>query len=185
MEKKDIRKQIFAARKSADEQELLRQSAVIMKKIIGLPAYREAECIYVYMDYNREVCTKSLIEQAWADGKRVAAPKVLENLQMRYYYIHSYAVVHPGYFQIPEPKPIHAAAEEKALLIVPGVAFDANRHRCGYGKGFYDRYLAIHQEHPTIAVAFDFQIVDEVPAGPYDLFPQLLITETREWGCLK
>ena len=51
----------------------------------------------------------------------------------------SYADVHPGYFHIPEPDAVNPAQDEEALLIVPGVGFDAKRHRCGYGKGFYDR----------------------------------------------
>ena len=71
------------------------------------------------------------------------------------------------------------ANPEDAFLVVPGVAFDENRHRAGYGQGFYDRYLAAHRKHATAAVAFEFQIVEEVPAEPTDIFPDLVITEKR------
>lgn len=183
MEKKDIRKQIFAARKAAKTDFVEQQSSIICDKIMALPRFQAAKCIYVYMDYNKEASTQRLIEEAWKLGKRVAAPKVFGE-EMRYYYILSYEDVEPGYFGIPEPsmeRGLKEACEEDALLIVPGVAFDAKCHRCGYGKGFYDRYLSRHPKHPTVAIALDFQIVDHVPADKYDICPQMLITPSAEY----
>ncbi|MCD8016170.1 MAG: 5-formyltetrahydrofolate cyclo-ligase [Lachnospiraceae bacterium] len=69
--------------------------------------------------------------------------------------------------------------KKRVLLIVPGVGFDRNRNRCGYGKGFYDRYLAAHPDYATVALAFDFQIVDEVPVRAEDIRPQVLVTESQ------
>ncbi len=177
MEKKEIRKLIFQRRKSADAEILKANSDVICKKIMESEAFQSAGCIYVYMDYKGEVSMRPLLETSWRMKKKVAAPKVTGPGEMTYYYIQSYDDVAPGYFRIPEPVTQIEAREESALLIVPGVAFDRRLHRCGYGQGFYDRYLAAHREHPTIAVAFDFQIVEEVPAGAYDVLPQVLITE--------
>lgn len=180
MEKKDIRKRIFQARKETTDAFVESQSILICKKIIAMPCFENASCIYTYMDYNREASTKLLMETAWKHGKRVAAPKVFGE-DMRYFYIDSYEDVAPGYFGIPEPdetKGLTEAAQEDALLIVPGVAFDKKRHRCGYGKGFYDRYLSRHPKHPTIAISLDFQIVEEVPADTFDICPQMLVTPT-------
>ena len=180
MEKKDIRKQIFAARKNVDVSFVENQSEIICDKIMTLPQFQEAECIYVYMDYNKEASTRKLLVEAWRLGKRVAAPKVFGE-DMRYFYIRSFEDVEPGYFGIPEPsmerKP-DEAQEEEALLLVPGVAFDAKCHRCGYGKGFYDRYLSSHPKHSTVAMALDFQIVEAVPVTSFDICPELLITPT-------
>ena len=117
-------------------------------------------------------------------GKKVAAPKVFGE-DMRYFYIHSYDDVAPGYFNIPEPdetRNLKEAADETALFLVPGVAFDKDRHRCGYGKGFYDRYLSRHTQHATVAMALDFQIVETVPSDVYDICPQMLITPTMIYG---
>lgn len=177
MEKKEIRKLVFQRRKSADPRELRAGSEIICQKLMELPVYQNADCIYVYMDCKGEVSTRPLLETSWKLHKRVAAPRVTGPGAMKYYYIHSCEDVAPGYYGIPEPVTEKEANEENALLIVPGVAFDKNCHRCGYGQGFYDRYLAAHRSHPTIAVAFDFQIMEEVPAGQYDIFPQMLITE--------
>ncbi len=136
------------------------------------------------MDYNKEASTRPIIEEAWRLGKKVAAPKVFGE-DMRYFYIHSYDDVAPGYFNIPEPdetRNLKEAADETALLLVPGVAFDKDRHRCGYGKGFYDRYLSRHTQHATVAMALDFQIVETVPSDVYDICPQMLITPTMIYG---
>lgn len=175
--KKEIRKEVFKRRREADPAVLASDSEMICRKIIESPQFQKADSVYVYMDCKGEVSIKLLLETAWKQGKRTAAPRVTGPGEMKYYYIHSYEDVKPGYYDIPEPVTGEKAHDEQALLIVPGVAFDRNRHRCGYGQGFYDRYLAAHKEHPTIAVAFDFQMAEEVPAGPYDIFPQVLITE--------
>ena len=181
MEKKEIRRFVFARRKALTPEEITAKSNVICQKIISLPEFQKADCLYTYMDYNGEVCMRPLIEEAWRLSKKVAAPKVAGET-MDYFYIKSYDDLHPGYFQIPEPDAVNPADDEEALLIVPGVGFDSHRNRCGYGKGFYDRYLSAHPHHTTVAAAFDFQIVDEVPSQPHDIRPQYLFTEEQSFA---
>lgn len=178
-EKKHIRKQIFEKRKELTQEQAEQDSREICKKVFALSQFQKAACVYAYVDYNKEVCTREIIEKAWEMGKRVAVPKVTGPGTMKYYYLESFEQLKPGYFQIPEPVWGKEAEEEDAFLIVSGVAFDENRHRAGYGQGFYDRYLASHRKHPTAAVAFEFQIVKEVPAEATDVFPDLVITEKR------
>lgn len=168
---------IFDRRKAADADTLLENSQIICDKVMQTQAFLTASVIYVYMDCKGEVSVRPLLETAWKLGKKTAAPKVTGKGEMKYYYISSYDEVAPGYYGIPEPITEREAQDEDALLIVPGVAFDKDRHRCGYGQGFYDRYLAAHQAHPTIALAFDFQVLPKIPADPFDVLPQMLITE--------
>ncbi len=178
MEQKDIRKQIFARRRELTPETLQADSRVICEKLMETEQWRVADTIYAYMDCKGEVSMKTLLEAAWQKGKQVAVPKVFGK-DMRFFYIHSYEDVAPGYYGIPEPDPerCEEAFCEEALMIMPGVAFDRRLHRCGYGGGFYDRFLAVHTGIRTIAPAFSFQIVPEVPVEPFDLFPELLITE--------
>ena len=68
-----------------------------------------------------------------------------------------------------------------AFMLIPGVAFDPACHRVGYGQGFYDRYLEAHVQHPTVALAFDFQIKEAVPFEETDICPQMVLTETTEY----
>lgn len=181
MEKKEIRKQVFALRKALEEDVLQEKSRVICEKVMRMDAFAKAKSIYAYMDCKGEVSTRYLIEEAWKLGKKVAVPKVVGD-DLIFFEINSFADLQPGYFDIPEPVTGHAAADDEALLIVPGVGFDAMRHRCGYGKGFYDRYLSRNTKHTTAAVAFEFQMMDEVPAQEHDIFPQYLFTEDRTFA---
>lgn len=176
--KRDIRKKIFELRREASEALLKEKSREIFRKVCETSAYREAGAVYAYMDYNREVMTGEFIRQAWADGKQVAVPKV-SGRDMIFYILKSFDQLKEGYFGIPEPFCGEEARQERALMIVPGVAFDADRHRIGYGQGFYDRYLEKHRQHPTIAVAFEFQIVEQAPYEETDIRPGFLITEER------
>ena len=178
MEKKEIRKLVFAERRRLSSEELEEKSRVICEKIMATEQWKEASCIYAYMDCKGEVCMRTLLTSAWAEGKRVAVPKVF-GTEMRFFYINSYEDVAPGYYDIPEPVGGEEAFCETALMIMPGVAFDEKLHRCGYGGGFYDRFLKIHRGLKTIAPAFDFQIVPEVPAEAFDISPQMVITETN------
>ncbi|SCG94208.1 (Dimethylallyl)adenosine tRNA methylthiotransferase MiaB [uncultured Clostridium sp.] len=182
MEKKEIRKKVFQVRKSSDPQELEKKSQLINQKIIELPAFQNADTIFVYMDCKGEVSVRPMLEAAWAMGKKTAAPKVTGPGTMKYYYITSYDDLAPGYYDIPEPVTEIEATEEDAFLIVPGVGFDKNRHRCGYGQGFYDRFLAAHPGMTSVAIAFDFQVFDQIPSDQYDVAPELLVTESTMYG---
>ena len=86
---------------------------------------------------------------------------------------------------IPEPEPDESTCyrkRERDLMVLPGTAFDVSGNRIGYGKGFYDRYLSKHQKHTTVAVAFEFQVMDEVPFEELDILPQTLVTEKEMIG---
>jgi 5-formyltetrahydrofolate cyclo-ligase len=178
--KGSIRKQIFRLRKEASPEQLEADSRKIFARIRAMEEYRKAAAVYAYVDVNGEVMTREFIAGAWADGKLVAVPKV-RGKDMTFYVLEDFGQLEAGYFGIPEPVRGREADAEDALMIVPGVAFDRLRHRIGYGQGFYDRYLSRHWEHFTVAAAFDFQIVDEVPAEPTDICPDRLVTESRIW----
>lgn len=178
MNKKEIRAWIAKKRSELQPEEIREKSEAICSRLIQMEEFQKADCIYVYMELDGEVSTRSLVEEAWRCGKKVAAPKV-QGDEMSFFYITSFEDVKPGCFHVPEPEAVNPASDETALLVVPGVGFDRFRHRCGYGKGYYDRYLAAHPSHTTVALAFQFQIVEEVPFDAFDVCPQYLITEER------
>lgn len=175
MEKKEIRSLIFGKRRDLSDAYVAEESHKICNKIIKSDLFIKAKTLYAYMDCKGEASPKILMEAAWKMGKKVAVPRV-EGADLCFYYINSYQDTMPGYFGIPEPVTADTAVDEEALLIIPGVAFDRQLHRCGYGKGFYDRYLQLHSKHETIAIAFDFQILEEVPSEEHDMLPQRLVT---------
>lgn len=176
--KQSIRNQIYQKRKLADPAQLASASQQICQEVIALTAFWESGWIYTYIDFNNEVSTRAIVETAWKNNKRVAAPKVTGR-DLVFYEITSYEQLKPGCFGVPEPEGCQRVNEEEALVIVPGVAFDGHRHRVGYGQGFYDRYLSSHPKHKTAAVAFDFQLFDELPSEEQDILPQILITQSH------
>lgn len=177
-EKQKIRRQIFALRKEMQEDKLAQWSEAIADKVIHLEEFEKSAYIYAYVDYNREVCTRPIIEAAWKAGKHVAVPKV-HGKDLVFYEFTSYDQLEPGYFQIPEPVRGDVADWEEALLIMPGVAFDSDRRRVGYGGGFYDRYLEAHPGHFTAALAFAFQMIEAAPYEKTDIIPNQVITPDK------
>lgn len=174
--KKEIRKQIFAARKQCTDAQVEEWSKMITERVASLPAFKNAERILAYADYNHEVITKYIIEKAWEAGKEVAVPKV-DGKDMIFYKLEDFSQLEAGYFGIPEPARGEIVSWEEALMIMPGVAFDRDNHRVGYGGGFYDRFLEKHTSVQRVAVAFDFQMLEEVPVEPTDICPQIIVTE--------
>lgn len=151
-------------------------SRQITKAITGHPLFVQADTILAYMDYRHEVVTKYLIEEAWREKKRVAVPKC-SGKTMTFYRIDTFDDVAEGFYGIREPRTGEIVDDEHALMLMPGVAFDRNCNRVGYGGGFYDRYLENRPGIIRMALAFDFQILDEVPYGPFDIRPSLIVTE--------
>lgn len=177
--KKVIRKEIFKRRKEADPAVIQKNSELIWQKLFSMKEFQESTWVYLYIDCKNEVKTDGIFREALRLGKRVAAPKVIGET-MIFYEITSMDDLEPGYFGILEPKEgLAKATGEDGLMIMPGVAFDPFRHRVGYGGGFYDRYLSVHTKHSTAALAFEFQMMEEVPVEPTDLLPDVVITECQ------
>lgn len=174
--KTNIRKRIFALRKTYSDPEIEAMSREVTNRILSLPVYQNAKQILAYADYNHEASTRYLIEEAWKAGKEVAVPKVVGK-DMIFYKLEDFSELKPGYYGIPEPEGGEAVRWEDALMIMPGVAFDRKLHRVGYGGGFYDRYLEKHPRLKRLAIGFSFQVLAEVPVEPTDIFPQILVTE--------
>ena len=178
--KKDIRKRVLEKRNQITDKEWEERSHSIYKKVVTHPFFLQADAIFCYIDYRREVGTHAIIEQAWKLGKKVAAPKV-DGDEMEFYYIQSFMDLQEGFKGIPEPRQIHPAKDEQVLVIMPGAAFDMKCNRIGYGKGYYDKYLRVHPNAKTIAIAFELQMVESIPAETYDICPDILITEEETY----
>lgn len=149
--------------------EIEEKSRILAQKFIASDAYRKADTIYGYLPYNQEVRTVPMLEQALRDGKKVAVPKVIGE-EMKFIYLLDLSRVAPGYAGIPEPVDDGPVADDlKALVLMPGLAFDPKGHRIGYGGGFYDRFLAAEPDHPTLALCYDFQMLPALETEAFDV----------------
>ncbi len=169
MNKNELRKAIREKKRAMTEEEIVRKSEELGRLFLQSEEYRAAKSIYGYLPYNQEVRTVSMLEQALRDGKRVAVPKCYGD-EMRFIWMEDLSRVEKGYANIPEPiadEPI--ADDETALVLMPGLAFDPQGHRIGYGGGFYDKFLAREPGHPKVALCYDFQMVDHLETEEFDI----------------
>lgn len=178
--KKDIRKRVLAIRENLTDKEWEENSRQIYDKVTSHPFFLQANTIYCYIDYRREVATRAVIEYAWKLGKKVAVPKVVGD-EMHFCEIKSFEELECGYKGIQEPKSQISANDDEALVIMPGAAFDISCHRIGYGKGYYDKYLHVHPKQKTIGIAFELQMLEKVPSEEYDVCPDIIITEEKTY----
>ena len=175
MDKKALRSKIREQKRAMTQAQIEEASCKLGEMFLKTELYRNAKTIYGYLPYNQEVRTVPMLMQALADGKQVAVPKVYED-EMRFIYLEDLSQVEKGYAGIPEPiadEPV--AHDPTALVLMPGLAFDREGHRIGYGGGFYDKFLAAEPNHPTVALCYAFQMVDELPTEEFDVPVDLVL----------
>ncbi len=177
--KKEIRKRILAKRDTLKPAERFRSEALVTERILGHQWYHKAEYILLFVSYGSEISTDEILKDALKSGKKVYMPKV-EGENMEFYRIWDKEDLVAGYKGILEPdglseKFVYECVPDKVLMIMPGSAFDIKRNRVGYGKGFYDKYLADKPDLQTIAIGFDCQMVECIETDENDIKPMQVI----------
>lgn len=169
MDKQALRKEIREKKRAMTEEQIVQKSQQLGKLFADSEAYRQAKSIYGYLPYNQEVRTVAMLQQAILDGKRVAVPKCYGD-EMRFIWMEDLSLVEKGYAGIPEPIADGPVADDPtALVLMPGLAFDPQGHRIGYGGGFYDKFLASEPSHPTLALCYDFQMLEHLETEAFDI----------------
>lgn len=169
MDKKALRSQIRDIKRAMTEEQIYMLSEKLAEQFYASALYKSAKTIYGYLPYNQEVRTIPMLERALKDGKAVAVPKVIGD-DMVFILMDDLTKVEKGYAGIPEPienGPI--AQDPNALVLMPGLAFDPDGHRIGYGGGFYDRFLEKEPNHPTLALCYEFQVFAKLDTEQHDI----------------
>lgn len=182
--KRRIRQEILKKRSELSMEDRTKASLVITDRIIGHQWFYRADVVLAFVGYGSEIDTSGIIKEALKCGKKVYVPKICGD-EMNFYRIYDYDELERGYKGIPEPSGLSEkydfytrdGSEEKVLLLMPGVAFDMEKNRIGYGKGFYDRFLQDKEELRlySIAICFSCQIVDKIPCSEHDIRPYQII----------
>ncbi|WP_085832057.1 5-formyltetrahydrofolate cyclo-ligase [Clostridium merdae] len=153
----------------------------IVTNILAHPCYQKANTIFCFVGTPSEINTSLVIEQAFADGKRVAIPLCLGKGIMEAREIHSLSELHSGMMGILEP-----AAESKLVYpdeidfaILPCVSCDRKGNRLGYGGGYYDRFLE-QATFCSILICRERLLCEKIPTEPHDIAVRTVITEA---GC--
>lgn len=183
-EKRKVRYEFLNLRNRIDPISASAYSNMIFSKIMQLPVYLKAKTVMFYLSYGSEVVTDAMIASAIEEEKTVVVPAIenpgdgdmcavkLSRLEDAYQSV--YGIRQP---EIHQEDTVEKDAID--LIFVPGIAFDYEGFRIGYGKGYFDRWLKGILPEKTIGVAYDFQITEKMPAGKYDLPVGMIITEKR------
>src|SRR6056297_1105716 len=183
MDKQEIRNMVKKRRNSMSENEVTTKSKIIIEKLMDTKEFKNADNIMIFLSFNNEVYTYNLIEKCIQLGKRVIVPytvkdtyeiiptvlgNIEEDLKQTSY----------GYME-PKKEKLQPIDEKKIdLTVFPGLAFDKNMNRIGFGKGYYDRYLAkTRKDAKKIAVAYDYQVLEEIPSEVFDVKMDSIITD--------
>lgn len=183
-EKERIRKEILAKRSGLSEEAVMEKSQRIKKKLFELSEFKKAKTVMFYVAKDKEVKTEEMIRESLKMGKRVAVPiSKVEERDLIPSLLTDYGELVPGTYRILEPReeghrPV--PLENIELIIVPGVAFDCWGNRLGFGGGFYDNFLGkVPSNVLRLGLAFDLQIVDELPVGERDIPMDGIVTEEK------
>ena len=180
--KTEIRKKAHENRKNQPDKDGV--SSSIVDRFMQLPEYHAARTVMFYVDVRDEVRTRQALPSAINSGKRIVVPYCLDG-ELELFHLESMDELELGMYRILEPKAElrtiaakHLRPEDLDLVMVPGVAFDRHGGRTGHGKGYYDKLLQhARSDAPLIALSFECQLFDEIPAEEHDIFMDKVVTE--------
>lgn len=185
MLKSNIRADLLKRRCALTPGEVSEKSKMVTKRLLAMEEYQKASTVMTYLSFRNEVKTDGLIRQAMASGKKVLVPvtdifnkRIVPSLLLKFP-----EDLAPGPLQIMEPKAGSLRLCNPALIdlvIAPGVAFDLEGNRLGYGGGFYDRFLLLTRpDCVTVGLTFELQVLFRLESGPHDMPVNYVLTEER------
>ncbi|MBT5775110.1 MAG: 5-formyltetrahydrofolate cyclo-ligase, partial [Dehalococcoidia bacterium] len=156
-------------------------STALLARLQALDGFAAAQVVHTYVGVGSEVTTLPLIEQLLEHGIRIACPRVANGNHLEHREIRSTNDLVEGAMKLLEPDPQRCPELPISLIdlvLVPGLAFTRSGHRLGYGRGYYDRLLA-RSEATAIGLAFDAQLLNELPEETHDRAVDIVITESE------
>lgn len=186
MIKEELRRDMRAKRRAMTAGEVQEKSAEIQKRLFSLDCIKNAGTVCTFISAFKEPDTTEIIQKLRKTGKNIAVPVTdTENVTLSLSYIDSLEDFKKGAYGIPEPKIMDIAhAADIDVILVPGLAFDKNGGRMGFGKGFYDRLLS-DTRAVKIGLCYEFQLFDKIPTETHDVPMDLIVTEERIWRTVK
>lgn len=186
MPKNPIRRDMLVQRRQLPAADCLTRSLQAQQRFLELPEFSAAASLALYSPFRNEVFTEEIFRQARRCGKRIAYPRIGRTM-LEFVEVEDLSTLRPGAFGILEP-----AGERTIdfghlqLVAVPGVAFDFEGYRLGYGQGFYDRVLHGTGRRPAlVGFCFELQLVSALPAEDHDIPMDLIVTEARTHRCIR
>lgn len=180
-EKKALRRAMLDWQRALSESERAAMTASLTKALLQFPAYPKAQKIMAYLSLPGEADLDDFLRAALAEGKEIYVPVCLPDFQMEAGRLSDMAHFAKGPHGLRDLPPGYETARPEKLdfVLVPAVAVDISGHRLGRGAGYYDRFLSRVSQEKRVAVVWDFQLTEAVPAEAHDLSVGAVITEKR------
>ena len=176
--KAEVRKRMRELKRTVPMEEKLRRSETVMRRVEQMPDFATAHVVLMYWSMADEVQTHASVER-WYCEKTVLLPCVQGDDLVLRQYTGPECMTAGEQFGIGEPTgPEWTDLDAVELIIVPGVAFDRKGNRMGRGRGFYDRLLKSTPNAKKFGVAYDFQLIDEIPVEPHDVKMDKVVSES-------
>jgi 5-formyltetrahydrofolate cyclo-ligase len=187
--KRALRERVLARRDRLSAAARRAHSARVFEHLVTLPELTSAAGVMCFVSFGSEVDTAPLVRWCLDQGKRVALPRIVGRRHMEAFWVTDPAAdLESGSYGIREPRAglPQASPETIDLIVVPGSAFDRSGDRMGYGGGFYDTFLPrLRPRTPRVAIAFELQLIDDVPEEDHDLGVDVLVTERGVLRCAR
>lgn len=178
--KEGMREHYKTLRRELSPQQKADMDAAVARRVAALWQYKRQNLLLTYVSTPIEVDTRAIIRRALADGKTVGVPRCVPHTRlMEFYRIESLDELEPGTFGVLEPRPDPSRLITdfgKGLCLVPALCYDWRGFRLGYGKGYYDRFLAGFGGH-MVGICYASCIRRSLPHGRYDRPVELLVTD--------
>lgn len=174
-----MRSEMISRREGMVRSQVEELSSGICSKILNIPAVKDSESIGIYISLKNEVLAEKLLMPLSDEGKKVFVPVVSDKKILRFGHLTSLEDTCKGAYGTEEPKTkIFALKGSIGVFVIPGLAFDLNLSRVGWGKGYYDLFLS-ENNGVKIGAAYDFQIVEKIQDELHDIRMDFVITERR------
>ncbi len=187
MNAQELRDKVRKSRDGMPERERIRKSDEVWKRLVEVPAFQMASTALFYVSFGSEVETSMMRRLARELGMSVACPRSKpQSKTMRFHVLKGDDELSPGAYGILQPAPETPLADLKdAVVLVPGMVFDRQGHRLGFGSGYYDRWLADEGKGlPTIGLAFHEQLLPgPLPQEPHDVRMDWVVTDKESIEC--
>ena len=179
MDKLTLRKSLLERRETMTKNKIKLDSEIIADEVISYIQENSVKTIHIYHSMDQEISTVEIIEYCLKNNVNVITSKTLKERALIQLELKSLKKMKLGLFGTMHPSPEVEYTGNYDLIIVPGIGFDVNKNRLGYGAGYYDTFLKNHKKTKKIGIAFNYQLINEIPTEKHDIPMDMIITPDK------
>ncbi|NKB36764.1 MAG: 5-formyltetrahydrofolate cyclo-ligase [Gammaproteobacteria bacterium] len=177
--KSELRAELKAARQKLTDAQRIQKNQLILRNLFKLAPVQDCKSVFCFISTVNEVDTHAIINHFLESKKHLTVPRISAEKNMQAIVFQSWAEMEKGQLGILSPKHSEPIASKTDITLTPGLAFSAAGARLGYGRGYYDRWFVENDGGLKIALAYEIQILEEIPVDEHDVIIDIIVTEDR------